>query len=294
MRRHLLSALPASPPFRLLFTPPPHVLGRCGDIIDEYASRLPPFDVLTGGFPCQPFSQRGEQQGLDDERGGLLYTECVRVLAVCQPRAFLFENVPQLAVMEGGWRPIRPRAEVGDAGETGEAEAAGETGEAGAPGAAGAVEEQCVAGATLRAICTDLESTGYVVSWQLLHAHRWVAQSRLRLYIVGIRKDLPGASTFRFPSDLAASAAPKDGAEGVGAARSPTVRDCLLEAARAGESHLDDLAACALSSDQWARITSEAFCAKSNRSARSRELCLDGPSPTIIASYRRTLSLTTK
>ena len=62
--------------------------GLGGDVCDVYAHDLPAFDVLTAGFPCQPFSQRGDQQGFDDPRG-LLYTELVRLLMVCQPKAFV-------------------------------------------------------------------------------------------------------------------------------------------------------------------------------------------------------------
>jgi DNA (cytosine-5)-methyltransferase 1 len=38
--------------------------GVVGDISGMYAEHLPHFDILTGGFPCQPFSIRGEQKGL--------------------------------------------------------------------------------------------------------------------------------------------------------------------------------------------------------------------------------------
>ena len=34
-----------------------------GDVVEFYASDLPPFDLLTGGFPCQPFSSRGGSAG---------------------------------------------------------------------------------------------------------------------------------------------------------------------------------------------------------------------------------------
>jgi hypothetical protein len=53
--------------------------GLGGDITDVYACDLPKFDWLTGGFPCQPFSQRGEQQGFEDASNGQLYAECVRM-----------------------------------------------------------------------------------------------------------------------------------------------------------------------------------------------------------------------
>ena len=53
--------------------------GLGGDITDVYACDLPKFDLLTGGFPCQPFSQRGDQQGFEDASNGQLYTECVRM-----------------------------------------------------------------------------------------------------------------------------------------------------------------------------------------------------------------------
>uniref|UniRef100_A0A6V2SFC8 Cytosine-specific methyltransferase n=1 Tax=Emiliania huxleyi TaxID=2903 RepID=A0A6V2SFC8_EMIHU len=68
---------------------------RAGDISSVHAADLPAFDLLTAGFPCQPFSDRGSKAGLLDLRGQL-YRELVRLLSARQPAAFLFENVASL------------------------------------------------------------------------------------------------------------------------------------------------------------------------------------------------------
>lgn len=72
-----------------------------GDITDVCEEIIPPHDVLTGGFPCQSFSARGQRRGLDDPRGAL-YREILRTLVACRPRAFLLENVEGLATMDDG------------------------------------------------------------------------------------------------------------------------------------------------------------------------------------------------
>ena len=53
------------------------------------------------GFPCQPFSVRGQRGGLQDPRGQL-YRELARLLMKKRPAAFLFENVAGLVTMDGG------------------------------------------------------------------------------------------------------------------------------------------------------------------------------------------------
>lgn len=72
-----------------------------GDVTDVCESVIPNHDVLTGGFPCQSFSRRGDRRGFDDPRG-LLYLEICRVLRACRPSAFLLENVDGLVTMRGG------------------------------------------------------------------------------------------------------------------------------------------------------------------------------------------------
>ena len=52
-------------------------------------------DILTGGFPCQPFSRAGHQPGFTTPKGTLFH-EIVRLLKKSQPRMFLLENVTGL------------------------------------------------------------------------------------------------------------------------------------------------------------------------------------------------------
>ena len=49
-------------------------------------------DILTGGAPCQPFSQIGKRKGLMDTRGTLFH-EFKRIVEETQPKLFIFENV---------------------------------------------------------------------------------------------------------------------------------------------------------------------------------------------------------
>jgi DNA (cytosine-5)-methyltransferase 1 len=55
------------------------------------AARLGRIDIVTGGYPCQPFSQAGRRQGEEDERH--LWPEMLRIIKSCQPRYVLAENV---------------------------------------------------------------------------------------------------------------------------------------------------------------------------------------------------------
>ena len=67
--------------------------------IDEHS--LPDFDVLCGGFPCQPFSNGGKKKTFQDKRGGL-FDEIMRIVKVKQPKFMFLENVKHiLKVSEG-------------------------------------------------------------------------------------------------------------------------------------------------------------------------------------------------
>lgn len=74
-----------------------------GDISKMDVENIPNFDILTGGFPCQPFSIAGHREGFDDERGrGNLFFDIVRILQHHKPKAFLLENVKNLKTHDKG------------------------------------------------------------------------------------------------------------------------------------------------------------------------------------------------
>ena len=71
------------------------------NIRDIDVGKLADFDLLIGGFPCQPFSVCGARKGFADERGDLFF-ELARLLEAKRPKYFCFENVPGLMGIDSG------------------------------------------------------------------------------------------------------------------------------------------------------------------------------------------------
>lgn len=74
-----------------------------GDInsIEDIDKEIPDFDILTAGFPCQPFSQAGFKKGFEDTRGTLFFN-IAEILKVKKPKAFFLENVRGLLNHDNG------------------------------------------------------------------------------------------------------------------------------------------------------------------------------------------------
>lgn len=119
-----------------------------GDITKIAPKDIPDFDVLLGGFPCQPFSYAGSRKGFLDTRGTLFFN-IEEILRVKKPKTFLLENVEGLVNHDK-------------------------------------VDKSKPMGRTLETILTHLEDLGYKVSWKLLDAsNHGVPQKRKRVYIAG-------------------------------------------------------------------------------------------------------------
>lgn len=72
-----------------------------GDLTKISNVKIPDFDILLAGFPCQPFSTAGTRQGFLDTRGTLFF-EIERILQAKQPFGFLLENVEGLVKHDQG------------------------------------------------------------------------------------------------------------------------------------------------------------------------------------------------
>jgi len=73
-----------------------------GDIWKVDYKKIPDFDILCGGFPCQPFSQAGHKKGFKDNKDGNLFFSIEQILKIKKPKAFFLENVRHLKNHDNG------------------------------------------------------------------------------------------------------------------------------------------------------------------------------------------------
>lgn len=121
-----------------------------GDITKIKSNKIPEFDILLGGFPCQPFSSIGLRQGFKHPTQGTLFDHIRRILKYHvernSPRAFLLENVVGLKTHNGG--------------------------------------------DTLGVIEDTIKKLGFDYAYEVLNSVRFgVPQNRERIYIVGFRRN---------------------------------------------------------------------------------------------------------
>jgi DNA (cytosine-5)-methyltransferase 1 len=134
-----------------------------GDITQVDTNTLPDFDILCGGFPCQPFSiagvskknSLGKKHGFEDEKQGHLFFEVARIIKNKNPGVIFLENVKNLLSHDKGntWKVVKQAL-------------------------------------------TDL---GYELFTQIIDAKYYVPQHRERIFIVGFNKLKYPNIDFKFP-----------------------------------------------------------------------------------------------
>jgi len=79
------------------------------DITKISVKEIPKFDILCAGFPCQPFSKAGSQEGLRDSKNGNLFYKIAEILDFHKPKYFILENVRNLEKHDRGktWQHIK-------------------------------------------------------------------------------------------------------------------------------------------------------------------------------------------
>ena len=125
------------------------------DVRDLRRDEMENLDLISGGPPCQPFSNASvHRRGPGDRRD--MMTETVELIREAQPKSFVLENVPALKHSHGRYYDI---------------------------------------------LITLLSEAGYLVSSHEVNcADYGVAQTRMRLFMIGFRRDIGGCFNFPLPS----------------------------------------------------------------------------------------------
>lgn len=136
---------------------------QCKDIHEIKANEIPQFDILCGGFPCQPFSiagvskknSLGMKHGFEDKKQGNLFFEIIRIINHHNPKILFLENVKNLKSHDKGntWGVIK----------------------------------------------SALEKAGYYVFDKIVDGKYYVPQHRERIYIVCFNKSVFPKIKFEFP-----------------------------------------------------------------------------------------------
>lgn len=71
------------------------------DIHDVKVEDVPPMDILTSGFPCQPFSIAGQKQGFKDTRSNVFW-KLIEIVKHHMPKCVVFENVKNITTHDNG------------------------------------------------------------------------------------------------------------------------------------------------------------------------------------------------
>ena len=127
-------------------------------------------DLLVAGVPCQSFSLAGKRLGELDARG-LLFYDFYRYVKNQQPKYFIIENVKGLLSMDKGnvfnnWKALLGQSENGN-----------------------------------MFLHTHEDSLMYNLHWKVLNTKNFgLPQNRERVFLIGIRKDLP--NDFVFPKEI--------------------------------------------------------------------------------------------
>ena len=81
-----------------------HNMEPMGDICDIDPTSLPSYDILTAGFPCQPFSQAGYRKGFEDDKDnrGTMFSQVMKFVKTNKPRIVVLENVGHLLKHDNG------------------------------------------------------------------------------------------------------------------------------------------------------------------------------------------------